>query len=399
MPATPSPRRLRTALACLAVVVAAPLSLEVGLRLEAALEDAEIDRGLNAMRRRPPPPKGAVVSLADIVQMTANPRLVYELIPGLDVKFIAPLTTNSAGFRGAEIAGAKAARTVRILGLGDSVMFGWAVRDGEDFVSALARELARRHPEVAWEGINTAVPGYNAVMEVETLVAKGLRFDPDLVLLNLVGNDMDLPNFIRRRAEPLSLAKSFLAERIGAMRAARARGAAAERPDGMVAAPWVAGGFARNPGDVPPEYRDMVGPEAVKKALVELRDVTRARGIALLWVGHPELDDGARRQARRWRIETVSTRRTLERYAREHGITEVAGPPLSISKRDPHPTPLGHRLIAEAIADRMESSGLTQALIARALGASEPAGGAPLSARDEDDKVSAAAPAAPASTP
>ena len=95
----------------------------------------------------------------------------------------------------------------------------------------------------------------------------------------------------------------------------------------------------------------------------------------------------------------MSTRRTLDRYAREHGITEAAGPPLSISKRDPHPTPLGHRLIAEAIADRMESSGLTQALIARALGASEPAGGAPLSARDEDDKVSAAAPAAPASTP
>lgn len=396
MTASPPRRRVATALACAAVVVAAVASLEVGLRLEAAMKDAEIDRGLSAMRRRPPPPRGASVGLADIVQMSPNPRLVYELIPGLDVKFIVPLTTNSAGFRGAEVAEAKPPRTVRILGLGDSVMFGWAVRDGEDFVSVLARELARRHPEVAWEGINTAVPGYNAVMEVETLVAKGLRFAPDLVLLNLVGNDMDLPNFIRRRAEPLTLGKSFLAERLRSMRSRRAT---VTRPDGMVAAPWVNGGFARDPDDVPPEYRDMVGPEAVKKALVELREVTREHDIAVLWVGHPELPGEARRAARRWGIETAVSKRKIDRYASEHHIADPAGPPLAISKRDPHPTALGHRLIAEAIADRMDSTGLSRALIARALGAGAPAGGAPLSARGEDDKVSAAAPATAPSTP
>lgn len=389
-------RPLRAALACAAVVLAVAATLEVGLRLESALKDAEIDRGLSAMRRRPPPPRGASVALADIVQLSANRRIVYELIPGLDVKFIVPLTTNSAGFRSPEIAEAKPPRTVRILGLGDSVMFGWAVRDGEDFVSALARGLARRHPEVAWEGINTAVPGYNAVMEVETLVAKGLRFDPDLVVLHLFGNDADLPNFIRRRSEPLSFARSFLVERIDSLRGPRSTAA---RADGIANAPWVGGGFARDPAAVPPEYRDMVGPEAVKRALAELRDVTRERGISLLWVGHPELDGGAWRLARRWRIETASTKRTLERYAREHHLADTAGPPLAISKRDPHPTALGHRLIAEAIADRMDSTGLSQALIARALGASAPAGADALSGRDGNDKVSAAAPAAPSSTP
>ncbi len=398
--ARPSALRIvRTTLACLAVVAAAAAALEVGLRLEAALKDAEIDRGLSAMRRRPPPPRGASVGLADIVRMTANPRIVYELIPGLDVKFIVPLTTNSAGFRGPEVAETKPPRTVRILGLGDSVMFGWAVRDGEDFVSALARELARRHPGVAWEAINAAVPGYNAVMEVETLVTKGLRFDPDMVLLNLVGNDMDLPNFIRRRAEPFTLSRSFLAERIRSIGARRTRAESAAREDGMANAPWVGRGFASDPEDVPPEYRDMVGLEAVKKALARLRDVTRERGIAVLWLGHPELDDGARRLARRWRIETAATRRTIETYAREHHLADTAGPPLSISERDPHPTALGHRLIAQAIADRMDATGLSRALIARALGGGAPPPEAPLSGRDGNDKVSAAAPPAAPSTP
>ena len=52
-----------------------------------------------------------------------SPRIVYELIPNLrNARFVgAELTTNRDGFRGPECPGPKTRRSLRIVGLGDSV--------------------------------------------------------------------------------------------------------------------------------------------------------------------------------------------------------------------------------------------------------------------------------------
>ena len=73
--------------------------------------------------------------------------------------------TSSQGFRDREYAAAKASGSYRVLGVGDSLMFGWGVDEGRDYLSVLERRLEREHPERSWEVINTAVPGYNTVME------------------------------------------------------------------------------------------------------------------------------------------------------------------------------------------------------------------------------------------
>ena len=45
--------------------------------------------------------------------------------------------------------------------------------------------------------------------------AKALEFKPDLVLLSVVGNDTELPNFIRKKHDYFTWKKSFLATFVG----------------------------------------------------------------------------------------------------------------------------------------------------------------------------------------
>ncbi len=375
------PGVLRTALrpALWAALVVA--QLEAGLRLTAYFDDLRLDRSLTRMGARKPPPRGARVDLADVVQLSADRKIVYELIPNLSVRYQRGLTTNSAGFRSPEIAVEKPRGTVRVLGLGDSVMFGWYVHDDEPFLSVLGRMLRERHPEVRWEEINTAVPGYNSVMEVEVLIAKGLRYQPDLVVLNFVGNDVDLPNFIRNRAQPLDIERSFLVDRVRAWTHGKPTGNRAQ----LVPAPDRGGRFESDPARVPPEYRDMVGPEAATRALTELRDLSAARGFALVVVGHPVLHPQVRRLAKELGIATVESQDTIVRYAREHGIVDPFDPRLVLSPTDPHPTALGHRLIAEAIFDHLERTQVAGAIAERAASGG---GTQALSAAAAGDKVS-----------
>ena len=62
-------------------------------------------------------------------------RNVYGMKPGLDVEFLgASLRTNAGGWREGPIAMPKPKDTIRIVGIGDSHMFGWAVEADEGYV-------------------------------------------------------------------------------------------------------------------------------------------------------------------------------------------------------------------------------------------------------------------------
>jgi hypothetical protein len=47
----------------------------------------------------------------------------------------------------------------------------------------LEERLAKEVPNERWEVLNMAVPGYNTAMEVETLKARGLAYEPDVVVV------------------------------------------------------------------------------------------------------------------------------------------------------------------------------------------------------------------------
>ncbi len=308
-------------------------------------------------------PPGGRARLGHIVRLSRDPRIVYELVPGLDVTFLgAPLRTNADGFRGPAVPPARTRPAVRVVGLGDSVMFGWGVSEEDSYLARLAPLMEATSAGVAWEVVNTAVPGYNTVMEVATLEAKGLRFDPDLVILNFVGNDLGLPNFVEERPDVLSLRRSFLLDFVRA----RLRGHPEEGPRLVGVSPEDRrfGGEA-DLARVPRRYRALVGPQSWRAAMERLRELGRTHGFEVLVLAHPEVFGYARDTTQDLGFALVETGAAVRAWARERGLEDIQQPPLTLTPGDPHPSAIGHTIIATVLAERLRASGLADRLVAR----------------------------------
>jgi hypothetical protein len=97
---------------------------------------------------------------------------------------------NSQGWRDQEHTQEKADGTYRILGLGDSYLYGQGVRR-EDTCLARLPALISGHTEAALEVLNTGLPGANTAVELQVLEEWGLAQQPDLVLVHFVLNDVE----------------------------------------------------------------------------------------------------------------------------------------------------------------------------------------------------------------
>jgi len=241
----------------------------------------------------------------------------------------------------------------RIIGLGDSFMFGWRMSNDECYLSLLEKKLQRNFPDMTWEVINTAVPGYNTVMEVETLRAKGLQFSPDIVVIHYVGNDIDLPNFIQKKENYWTLRKSFLVNFL----TKRLRENSGGPQDLLVPAPQhsLERRFENDPKRVPDEYKDMVGEDACFQAMKKLKTLSRKHGFELLVVLF-QASDFVREMCSRLKIPFIETVHKV-RYAMDSlGIEQYVGSILTIGRKDPHPSALGHTIIADCIYEYLNNS-------------------------------------------
>ena len=102
------------------------------------------------------------------------------------------MTINRHGLRSPETAIEKPSNTKRLLILGDSVVLGWGAPQDSIFPARLQRILAADCETV--EVIAAGVGSWNTRTEFEWLRARGMAFDPDVVLLLVVGNDADPKN-------------------------------------------------------------------------------------------------------------------------------------------------------------------------------------------------------------
>lgn len=102
-----------------------------------------------------------------------------------DVKVDYRLRTSSAALRDPERAREKPAGARRAVLLGDSVSWGWGVDDGARFSDLLDRRLG---PDV--EVLNLAVPGYGTDQQLLALRRHGFDWDPDVVVVVVVSNDL-----------------------------------------------------------------------------------------------------------------------------------------------------------------------------------------------------------------
>jgi len=103
-----------------------------------------------------------------------------------------PVKINENGFRDGAHTKEKAPGVVRILGLGDSFMFGWGVQADEIFLKRLETRLKGRVDRTV-ETINAGVPGWGLNQYYLFLKQAGMQLSPDLVVLAYFADDLSGP--------------------------------------------------------------------------------------------------------------------------------------------------------------------------------------------------------------
>jgi lysophospholipase L1-like esterase len=165
------------------------LLLAVSLALTLGIMEAVLQR-IYPPRPRLPDPQTRYIE---------SPLLGWVLPPNSESFSIeARVRVNSLALRDEEFAPRKPPGEWRVLCLGDSLIFGYGTEIEDTFPRQLARRLAEDRPGPHYRAINAGVSGYNTRQELIYLLAEGLRFEPDLVVIgfywnDLLGNDQALP--------------------------------------------------------------------------------------------------------------------------------------------------------------------------------------------------------------
>jgi lysophospholipase L1-like esterase len=342
---------LRRSLIAASGCFCALVCLGVAIRVATAWKGVD----LASIGNRPARSNGADLPLGEIIRPHPNDRIVYELRPGLRGRFLGQdLSINSLGMRSPERPLAKPPGTFRVVGIGDSVMFGWGVAAADTYLSILERDLEARFAGRHFEVWNLAVPGYNTVQEVESFAEKVDRLEPDLVIVGWVGNDMDLPNFLAEPPDPWLLRRSFLLDlvesRIGAL-------GGREESSGLfdVPADPRTKRLAMPLDDIPPRYRPLVGWDNMADAFRRLASIAKQRGIPAVAL----LDAGPARLHRLCAAAgflVVDSQPAVLRYEKEHGVERYTA--LRLSATDTHPNTVGHAVIAESLLESLLRAGV-----------------------------------------
>ncbi|MCR9248260.1 MAG: SGNH/GDSL hydrolase family protein [bacterium] len=309
---------------------------------------------------KPPPSVATEAKLIDLLRPAESPDVIYSLRPNLDCRFLGKRVTTDA--HGRRVAAApkpadsdRPAGTLRILGLGDSVLFGWGVEHSETGLARLERQLQLALGDRPVRTLNTGVPGHNTAMEIAAFANDHIEScaASDIVLLHFVGNDLELPTFLLAEADYWRLDHCFLYDL--ALRAWRS-----DWLDPRTALVWTEGNhgtFESDPDRVPAQYRHLVGLPAFRRAIERLATLVRERDLRLLVTSQHDLPTEIGAILDDHGIAQVSLAGRIRSWLQEQGTNRLLGSALTISATDPHPTPMVHAWWAEAVAAKLAELG------------------------------------------
>lgn len=270
------------------------------------------------------------------------PGLPHEHTPGAE-GLIAGVRVriNAQGFRGGELQLEKPAGTVRVAVLGDSVVFGQGVEEAETLPAQLENLLIERAPETGWETVNAGVRGYNSPHYVVLFEERVLPLDPDFLVLVITEiNDPEREPFIPRSEKIEKWRQSFW-DKVPLVRSLRA-GAYADEVNRL---------FSEHVrGLYDPEGREW--PLFVSD-LAAIRDLCRERGIALVAVTFPLLEEGDLFRDERARLQGALAELGLDWVDPLPEFERHSFRDLVVSKRDFHPNRRALSITARLIADKM----------------------------------------------
>lgn len=229
---------------------------------------------------------------------------------------------NSFGFRGPEWSAAKPRGTLRGVVIGDSMVFGSGVDDGDTIAATLAERLRRTHGGTPIEVLNLGIEGTNLPGYVELYRSATQRLTPDFTVLLLF-----LPNDLGELEQP-SEGDRF----------------------GFYSFFTFLFGTNNNPYTLCAIRSSEARPDASKLAFLErhlaaIEAIRRSVSSAPLFVFLYRVDDA------RW-AATVRAQLGEGAWVVDHGPL----PDDDFIPDDGHPTPAGNRHFAELIGDAIERS-------------------------------------------
>lgn len=268
-----------------------------------------------------------------MVNMEADTHRVYRHKASSEQRYAKVVVTyNEKGLRDRPIL-PKAKGELRILALGDSIVFGWGVAQDQIFpvkLEALLQSRLGRSVRV----INSGVGGYNTVQELAYFKEEGIILQPDLVLLTYVENDIDeTPSYLMRgeHGQSIFAIASRALQKLWLYRLVQ------HAHDY---------GFTARDDYRPTRSQRSSGWQASMSAIDELVSICRVHNVPLIIYYY--------------RLKTDSDNTLLQdvvSHAKGVSVRDVspwfAGHDISaltISKIDPHPNAQAHELMAEHIA-------------------------------------------------
>jgi hypothetical protein len=272
-------------------------------------------------------------------RVSDDPDQVFAHSPGTSAHLMGvDVRINQHGLRGREIEYLKPAGTHRVLMLGDSLTFGWGVPE-EDVTSVRLEQLLReKDPSQRWEVVNSGVGNYNTRMEVHYLEKEGLRYSPDVVVLNYFINDAEPdPRYAGNFINMHSSAWVFFANRLDVVW---------RQVTGHATWDDFYRGLYRN---------DAQGWSAARAAIEKFGSLCRAQGLQCLVVHQPELHQlkpypfAEQEQA----LRTEATRAALPYLDLLPVIQEQDPSTLWVSVQDTHPNWRCDAQYASAIAQQI----------------------------------------------
>ena len=273
----------------------------------------------------------------EIKQKSDNPKIGHVHKPNAKAHLMGTdVAINSDGFRDDEYAPERN-ENFRIVVLGDSLTFGWGVEKDEAFEVLLEEMLSEKRPT---EMINMGHGNYNTEQQVNVFKEKGLKYNPDKVLVFYFINDAEVTP-VRSKWLWVSRLRSvtFLWSRF--------RGLLTRASPGQT--------FESFYNDLYAD--DQPGFQAMEAAFLELRGITEERGIELQVIMLPELHnlvdypftavyDKVASFLRENDIDYTDLTDSFRGYEDAEG--------LWVAPDDAHPNALAHRMIAEYSRDFIE---------------------------------------------